>query len=69
MRIAVDAMGGDHAPQQIVEGAVLAAREVGTQIVLVGDQNLLRLELGKHKSVPPSITIHHAGSFARYIHS
>lgn len=65
MRIAVDAMGGDHAPQQIVEGAVLAAREHDYRIVLVGDQNLLRSELEKYKNVPPSLTIHHAGSFIR----
>ncbi len=65
MRIAVDAMGGDHAPQQIVEGAVLAAREYDYRIVLVGDQNLLRSELEKYKDVPSSITIHHAGSFVR----
>lgn len=36
MRIAVDAMGGDHAPQAIVEGAVAAARHLDVQIVLVG---------------------------------
>lgn len=36
MRIAVDAMGGDHAPQAIVEGAVDAAREFGVEIILVG---------------------------------
>src|SRR5438874_8088671 len=36
MRIAVDAMGGDHAPAQIVKGAALAAREYGVDISLVG---------------------------------
>ena len=34
MKIAVDAMGGDHATESIVEGAVLAAREYGTEIIL-----------------------------------
>lgn len=36
MKIIVDAMGGDNAPQSTVEGAVLAAREFGAEIVLVG---------------------------------
>ena len=34
--IAVDAMGGDHAPRPEVEGSVLAAREYGVHIMLVG---------------------------------
>ena len=65
MRIAVDGMGGDNAPQAIVAGAIEAAREHDFRIVLVGDQNLLRSELEKHKDPPKSITIHHAGSFVR----
>ena len=36
MRIAVDAMGGDHAPDEVVKGAVAAAREFGLEIALVG---------------------------------
>jgi glycerol-3-phosphate acyltransferase PlsX len=36
MRIAVDAMGGDHAPQVNVDGAVAAARELGIDCLLVG---------------------------------
>ncbi len=42
--IALDAMGGDHAPQETVAGAVLAARE-GVPVVLVGDPERLRAEL------------------------
>ena len=34
--IAVDAMGGDHAPHEIVHGAVLAAREFGISVQLIG---------------------------------
>ena len=48
MRIAVDAMGGDHAPAAVVAGAVAAARELGTQIVLVGPDAALRAELARH---------------------
>lgn len=65
MRIALDAMGGDDAPRSIVEGAVLAAREYGYRIVLVGDQTLLQSEIEKHKNVPKSVSVHHAGSFVR----
>src|SRR5262245_39348515 len=35
VRIVLDAAGGDHAPEQPVRGAVLAARELGCEIVLV----------------------------------
>ena len=36
MKIIVDAMGGDNAPQEIVKGAVRARRELGVEIELVG---------------------------------
>ncbi len=42
MRIAIDAMGGDHAPAAIVEGSVLAARDFGVGIDLVGDEIRVR---------------------------
>jgi glycerol-3-phosphate acyltransferase PlsX len=47
--IAVDAMGGDVAPRAEVEGAVLAARELGVRIVLVGIEATVRQELARHK--------------------
>src|ERR1700726_1098766 len=46
--IAVDAMGGDHAPRPEVEGAVVAARELGVRILLVGHAPELKRELAKH---------------------
>jgi glycerol-3-phosphate acyltransferase PlsX len=45
MKIAVDAMGGDHAPREVVRGAVQAAREMNLPIVLVGREELLSEEL------------------------
>ena len=36
LRIAVDAMGGDHAPDAIIGGALVAARRLGIGLVLVG---------------------------------
>ena len=38
MRILVDAMGGDLAPDEIVKGAVYAQQELGAEIVLVGQR-------------------------------
>ena len=38
MRILVDAMGGDLAPDEIVKGAVHAQQELGAEIVLVGQR-------------------------------
>src|SRR5215212_7010968 len=55
-RIALDAMGGDHAPGEIVKGALLAAEEYPyVEITLVGREEVLHETLGA--SVPSSITI------------
>jgi glycerol-3-phosphate acyltransferase PlsX len=47
--IALDAMGGDHAPRAEVEGAILAARELGVRVLLVGIEATVRHELNRHK--------------------
>jgi phosphate acyltransferase len=47
--IAVDAMGGDHAPRAEVEGAILAARELDVRVLLVGIEATVRQELGRHR--------------------
>jgi glycerol-3-phosphate acyltransferase PlsX len=71
--IAVDAMGGDHAPRPEVEGAVAAAREFGVRILMVGLPPELKRELAKHphrglpiEIVPASevITMHDSPSQA-----
>jgi glycerol-3-phosphate acyltransferase PlsX len=59
LRIAVDAMGGDHAPGEIVKGAVEAAKKGLYRIVLVGRQDLLERELARYSPVD-SIEIAHA---------
>ena len=46
MRILIDAMGGDHAPDAIVQGAIDAAKEFGVQIVLVGRGETILKSLG-----------------------
>jgi glycerol-3-phosphate acyltransferase PlsX len=47
MTIAIDAMGGDHAPRAIVEGAVAAASELGLDTLLVGRRREIELELSR----------------------
>lgn len=60
MKIAVDGMGGDYAPRAIVEGAVLAARQYNTEIILVGDAAQLEQELGRLQAQALPISICHA---------
>jgi phosphate acyltransferase len=48
MPIAVDAMGGDFAPQSAVEGAVRAAADDHAEVLLVGDRPRLEAELARH---------------------
>ena len=55
VRIALDAMGGDHAPHEIVQGAILAAREYSVEVILVGQEEVVRKELAD--SVPNNIEI------------
>jgi glycerol-3-phosphate acyltransferase PlsX len=47
-RIALDAMGGDHAPISEVEGAIQAARDLRVGIILVGQEQVIIDELKKH---------------------
>lgn len=60
MRIALDAMGGDSAPQVNVEGAMWAAQEYGVEVVLVGREDVLRVELEKHDTSGLNLPIVHA---------
>jgi glycerol-3-phosphate acyltransferase PlsX len=48
MRIAVDAMGGDHAPSRIVDGALAAVRHQNIGVDLVGRTDAVRAELARH---------------------
>ena len=62
--IAVDAMGGDHAPRSEVSGAIEAARELGVRVLLVGLQDIVTRELDQHrgwKSLP--IEVVHASEY------
>ena len=48
MRIILDVMGGDKAPEQFVEGAVTAVKEFGCDITLVGDESVILAAFADH---------------------
>lgn len=60
--IAIDAMGGDYAPKEIIEGAVRAAQEELTEegLILVGDPNRIQEFLDQKKARELNITMHPA---------
>ena len=55
--IALDAMGGDHAPAEVVKGAVLAAAEFAVEIILVGQEDVVRRELAAAGGMPRNISV------------
>ena len=59
MRIIVDAMGGDNAPQAPVEGALRAVRELGVEVLLTGRPAEIGACLAKlgHTAPPPGVEI------------
>ena len=48
--IALDAMGSDRAPKPEIEGALLAARQYGVRVLLVGSESVVKAELDRHRS-------------------
>lgn len=60
MRIALEVMGGDYAPQETVAGAILAAQEYKTKIILVGNEAAIAKEIEKYVENKDLITIQHA---------
>lgn len=57
MKIILDGMGGDNAPEAIVEGAVLASREIEHQILIIGQEEKIRAELDNHRYDPDKISV------------
>lgn len=49
MIIAVDGMGGDFSPSVVVEGSVLAVNEYEVDIIITGNESVIRMELDKYK--------------------
>lgn len=62
MKVAIDAMGGDLAPREIVLGAIEAVKELDCEIVLVGDENKIAPLLAEYNNSvsETKISIHHA---------
>jgi len=64
LTIAVDAMGGDHAPKSEVEGAIQAVKTLGVRVILVGLEDVVRRELDKHSQAAGlPIEVRHASEF------
>ena len=57
MKIAIDAMGGDYAPEEIVKGALSAAGELNCSLILVGDREQIKLYAG---DMPDNVSIVHS---------
>ncbi len=60
MKIAVDAMGGDHAPGEVVRGALEASREFGLRVVLIGREEAIREELRRTGAAPEELEVQNA---------
>ncbi len=63
VKIAIDAMGGDFAPAEIIRGSVQGAREHGVGIILVGPQERIRAELAGQPAAGLDIEIVHAEEY------
>ncbi len=59
VRVALDAMGGDNAPGEVVLGAIQAAREYSMGVYLVGREEAIRAELAKHDTSGLDLPIVH----------
>ena len=57
MRVALDSMGGDHAPGETVKGAIQALRSVNAELILVGDPAPVEAELAKYDTTGLPVTV------------
>ncbi len=57
VRVAVDSMGGDFAPQETVKGAIQALTSVSAELLLVGDPGAVEAELAKYDVADLPITV------------
>lgn len=60
MKIVVDAMGGDYAPQVVIDGTIAAVKEYNTEVILVGDEQRIKSLLKKSKYTGDKITVYPA---------
>jgi len=62
--IALDALGSDRAPKPEIEGAILAARQYGVRVLLVGPEDVVKAELDRHPAAARlPIEVVHASEF------
>jgi glycerol-3-phosphate acyltransferase PlsX len=59
MKIVVDAMGGDHAPGVVIDGAVQAVKEFDVEVILVGRELDIQRELARHDTSGLALSIVH----------
>jgi glycerol-3-phosphate acyltransferase PlsX len=60
LRIALDAMGGELGPDEMVAGAIQAVEESDLNVALIGDENILNRVLQKHSAAPSRLHVVHA---------
>lgn len=60
MKIAVDAFGGDNAPNAVIDGAVEAVKELGVEVVLTGDSAVIQKYFDDNNLPHDGITVVHA---------
>lgn len=60
MKIIVDAFGGDHAPKAVVEGCMMAVKELGVNIILTGDKEKIEAVIAENNGDLTGIEIVHA---------
>lgn len=60
MKVAVDAFGGDNAPDEIVKGAVMAVNKFDCEVILVGDEKTINSLLEKETYPKEKISVKHA---------
>jgi phosphate acyltransferase len=63
MKIAVDAMGGDFAPVEIIKGSVIGARDYGVGVILVGPEDRINQELAKYDTSGLDIEVLHTDEY------
>jgi len=63
MKISVDAMGGDFAPEEIIKGSVQGAREYDVGIIFVGPEDIIKAELAKNNISGLDIEIEHTDEY------
>jgi glycerol-3-phosphate acyltransferase PlsX len=58
MKVALDAMGGDRAPDEVVRGGIEAVLDLGIEVALVGEEGAIQ-SLIRNKTLPAGLTVHH----------